>query len=185
MTNQKRRRFWVDPPLQLQMLATMMVLVVGSVFLVAYSVMHGLDEAAMDSQQIFHSLDWVRDNVRGPLMFSSAIAVLASAMIALIWSHRFAGPMRVLSASLARISEGNLSVPVRIRKSDMHQDLIQDLARMQEKMRGRLEEDIRNMKSAAALIERNLANIPDKEGDRCSAEALISELRASGSRYQL
>ena len=180
MYSQKRRRFWIDPPLQLQMLATVMVLVVGSIFLVSYSVFHGLEGASLESRQLFHSLDWVRETVRGPMLISACISVLASAIIALIWSHRFAGPLRVLSAAMARISQGNLSVPVRIRQSDTHQELVHEFARMQESMGERLSAVRRSREATLSKRKEILPNLPEHHEARKELKALIEELE-SGS----
>ena len=185
MADQKRRRFWVDPPLQLQMLALAMVLVVGSIFLVAYSVFHGLEESSQLSHELFHSLDWVREALRGPVIISAAISVLASALIALVWSHRYAGPLRVLAAAAARLGNGNFSVPVRIRKLDTHQELAQEFAQMQERLRGRLAADLSDLKSASADISAALAELPEAGTARRRAEELGAKIDSISSHYQL
>jgi len=185
MTSQKRRQFWIDPPLQLQMVATVLLLVVASIFLVTYSVFHGLAEASQASHQVFHSLDWVWDAIRGPIIVSSLIAVLASALIALIWSHRYAGPLRVLSAAVARIGHGNLSVPVSIRKYDTHQDLVHDFAHAQEKLRERLGADLRSLNSAAERLKAALPVLDHEQEALHSAQALLKEVAAAASHYQL
>jgi nitrogen fixation/metabolism regulation signal transduction histidine kinase len=185
MTSQKRRRFWIDPPLQLQMVATVLLLVMAGIFLVTYSVFHGLNEASQSSHQVFHSLDWVWSTIRGPIVVSSLIAVLASALIALVWSHRYAGPLRVLSAAVARIGHGNLSVPVRIRKYDTHQDLVHDFAQAQEKLRERLAADLAALRAAAERLKADLDGLEDGKPARHSAQALLKEIEAAASHYQL
>ncbi|MBI5240278.1 MAG: hypothetical protein HY926_07375 [Elusimicrobia bacterium] len=185
MTSQKRRRFWIDPPLQLQMVATVLLLVIASIFLVTYSVFHGLNEASQTSHQVFHSLDWVWETIRGPIVVSSLIAVLASALIALIWSHRYAGPLRVLSAAMGRIGHGNLSVPVRVRKYDTHQDLVHDFAQAQERLRERLSADLRGLHSAAELLKAALPELGDRKPAQHCAQALLKEIEAAASHYQL
>jgi nitrogen fixation/metabolism regulation signal transduction histidine kinase len=167
------------------MLATVMILVTGSIFLVAYSVLHGLAEASQLTHEIFHSLDWVLQTVRGPIIISAAISLLASALIALVWSHRFAGPLRVLAAALARIGQGNLSVPVRIRKFDTHQDLVREFAQMQERLRERLGTDMRTLKSAGARLKAALPTLPEDHEARRATTALIDDLEAIASHYQL
>jgi methyl-accepting chemotaxis protein len=181
MTSQKRRKFWIDPPLQLQMVATVLILVLASIFLVTYSVFHGLLEASSASHQVFHSLDWVWQTIRGPIIISSLIAVTASALVALIWSHRYAGPLRVLSAAMTRIGHGNLSVPVRIRKLDTHQDLVGEFALAQERLRDRLGADLRSLQSAAARLKAALPKSPENQ----ETQAVITELESIASHYQL
>lgn len=172
-TTHKRKQFWVDPPLQLQMLAVVMALVVCSLALVSFSVIYGLKEASEHSRQIFHSIEWVGDTIRPPLLLSSAISLLASALITLIWSHRFAGPLRVLSAAMGRLKNGNLSVPVRIRKMDTHQELVREFSVMQESLRALVEEDRRKAEELAKKLE------------EAGHKALAAEARAVSSRYQL
>lgn len=172
-TAHKRKQFWVDPPLQLQMLAVVMALVVCSLALVSFSVIHGLREASEYSRQIFHSIEWIGDTIRGPLLLSSAISLLASALITLIWSHRFAGPLRVLSAAMGRLKNGNLSVPVRIRKMDTHQELVREFSVMQDNLRALIEEDRRKAEELAKKLE------------DAGHKDLAAEARALVSRYQL
>lgn len=151
----KRKQFWVDPPLQFQMIAVIMALVVSSLALVSFSVLHGLHEASVDSKQIFHSLDWVNETVRGPLILSTAISLLASILITVVWSHRFAGPLRVLSAGVQRLKQGNLSIPMRIRRMDTHQDLIHEFSSMQDALRKIVESD----RQAAAQAAKELRKL--------------------------
>jgi len=185
MLSQKRRRFWIDPPLQIQMLATVMVLVIGSIFLIIYSVIHGLEEASLQSRQIFHSLDWVLENVRRPMLISASIAVLASALVSLVWSHRFAGPLRVLCAAFSRLSKGNFSVPIRVRQSDTHQELIKDFAQMQERLHERLSADLSSIASAADRLKALQSRLRDDHEAHKEIKAVTEQLEALGSRYLL
>ena len=169
MANQKRRRFWVDPPLQFQLLTVIMSLVLASIFLLAYSVFHGLEEASLASHQIFHSTDWLRHTVRGPMIVSASIAVLASGLITLVWSHRFAAPLRVLAAAMERLGQGDFSGPVRIRKSDAQQEVIREFAQMQEHLRLKLDADFKALEAAA----------------QGPASSLVQEVQSLRSRYKL
>ena len=185
MISQKRRSFWIDPPLQLQMVATILLLVMASIFLVTYSIFHGLVEASQATHQVFHSLDWVWETIRGPIVISSLIAVVASALIALIWSHRYAGPLRVLSAAMARIGNGNLSVPVRIRKLDTHQDLVADFAQAQQSLRDRLGADLRSLQTAAKRLKATLPELDEQKEVIASTQELLKEIEVVASHYQL
>jgi len=167
------------------MVATILLLVTASIFLVTYSVFHGLAEASQASHQVFHSLDWVWETIRGPIIISSLIAMVASALVAMIWSHRYAGPLRVLSAAMSRIGNGNLSVPVRIRNLDTHQDLVGDFAQAQERLRERLGADLRGLQSGAERLKAALPGIDDKNEAHHAAQVLLKEIDAVASRYQL
>lgn len=178
MTHQKRKQFWIDSPLQLQMLGYVLFLVTASLLLVSFSVLRGLSAASEESRQIFHSLDWVRENMFGPLLLSSCLSILASAVIALVWSHRFAGPLRVLSAAFGRLRHGNLSVPVRVRATDTHQELVKEFAQTQERLKDLLAADRRRLEELAARLERGGCTPKD-------LEAAARELRGVLSEFQL
>ncbi|MDD5655926.1 MAG: hypothetical protein PHF00_01560 [Elusimicrobia bacterium] len=174
----------MDPSLQFHLLSVVLTLVLGSVALVSYSVMRGVEEAALSSQELFHSLEWTRQAMRGPLIISGAIAVLASALVALVWSHRFAGPLRVLSGALERLAQGNFSVPIRVRRSDAHHELVGDFAAMQESLRGRLEADLRALAEASRRLREARDRIQDQEA-RQAADAALAAAQALESRYRL
>ena len=163
MTSYKRKQFWIDPPLQLQMLATAMILVSSSLALVTYSVLHGLREASGGSHELLHSLDWVQATVRAPIVVSGSISLLAAALLTMVWSHRYAGPLRVLSAGILRLRHDNLSIPVRVRKLDMHQDLITEFAQMQEHLRSSLETDRQSLDAASARLRLLAAKPKEKK----------------------
>jgi methyl-accepting chemotaxis protein len=178
----KRKQFWIDAPLQLQMLAYVVVLVIASLALVTFSILRGLTSASADSKQIFHSLDWVLDAISGPLLVSSALSILAAGVLTLIWSHRFAGPLRVLSAGINRIKHGNLTVPVRIRATDTHQELAKEFQSMQEGLRKIVVKDRERLDE----LSKKLHELAGKHGDHKSElEHVAKELKSLGSEFQL
>ncbi|MBI4376677.1 MAG: methyl-accepting chemotaxis protein [Elusimicrobia bacterium] len=181
----KRRNFWIDAPLQLQMLGYVLVMLLASLLLVTFTMLRGLDQAATDSKQLFHSLDWVRSALRGPLLLSSAISILAGGLVTLIWSHRFAGPLRVLSAAIGRLSHGNLSVPVRVRATDLHQDLIHEFAMMQDSLRQRVIHDRQLADEIRQKVESLGASIAKSDPLHRELEALATRLKELGADYKL
>lgn len=180
----KRKQFWIDAPLQLQMLGYVLALITSSLLIVAFSILWGLSQRSAESKQIFHSLEWVRDTITQPLMISSVLSILAAGLLTLIWSHRFAGPLRVISAGIARLRQGNLTVPVRIRATDTHQELAKEFAQMQDQLRQMLTKD---RARAERLSERLRAAAKNVEGHKAHAEleAVARELSALGSEFQL
>ena len=183
-THYKRKQFWIDAPLQLQMLGYVLALVTSSLLLVAFSTLRGLSQASADSKQIFHSLDWVRDAIGGPLLVSSALSILAAGVLTLIWSHRFAGPLRVLSAGMGRLKQGNMTVPVRIRVTDTHQELAKEFQQMQEHLRKMISKD----RERAEELSKRLKHVAEKVGHgdhHAELEAVAKELRGLGSEFQL
>ena len=184
MAFHKRKQFWVDAPLQLQMLGYVLVLVAASLLLVSFSITRGLSLASAQEHTIVHSLDWVRETMRGPLIISSCLAILASGLITLIWSHRFAGPLRVLSAGMARLRQGNFSVSTRIRVTDTHQDLVKEFAQMQDGLRGLLQEDRDRLTRAIDRLEAASAQASN-DADRRSLQEVANDLKTIGARYHL
>jgi len=180
----KRRQYWVDAPLQLQMVAFTLTLIAVSLGLTAFGVYQGLQESARQSQQIFHSIDWIDDTLRAPLLLTSAISLLAGGLLTLFWSHRFAGPLRVLSAGIARVRHGNLGVPVRVRETDAHQELAKEFQGMQDDLRKMIEADRERV--AAAVAELETAEKTLHEGAaRGHVEKALARLRQTCTQYHL
>lgn len=173
----KRTKFWIDPPLQLQMLGYVLALLTASLLIVSYTALQGLETASSQSRQIFHSLEWIRQNLRGPLLLSSTLSILAGGVLTLIWSHRFAGPLRVLSAAMARMKAGDFSGTVRIRTTDTHQEFAREFASMQEGLRDLIERDRKLAHDAARRLEKALDGLPKGGEARPELEKALLDLR--------
>ena len=181
----QRRQYWVDAPLQLQMVGFVLLLVSASLMLLAFSVSRGVQESALESQQIFYSLEWIKDAMRGPLLLSSATALLASGLLTLFWSHRFAGPLRVIAAGVARVRHGNLALPVRVRSTDAHQDLAAEFQKMQDELRRMISADRARVAAAVALLQAAEKALEEgREADDEIAQAL-EELRHACTQYHI
>ncbi|MFI5347040.1 MAG: hypothetical protein ACHQ51_11765 [Elusimicrobiota bacterium] len=171
----KRQQYWVDAPLQLQMVGFVLILISASLLLTAFSVFHGVQESSNASRQIFHSMEWINDALRAPLILASAISLLAGGLLTLFWSHRFAGPLRVLSAGMARVRHGNLAVPVRVRTTDAHQELAGEFQKMQDELKTMIAKDRAHVAAALEALE---SGEPD-------LDAAISELKHACTQYHL
>lgn len=185
MAFHKRKQFWVDAPLQLQMLGYVLVLVAASLMLVSFSILRGLAQASAQTRQIFHSLDWVRETMRGPLIVSSCLSILASGLLTLIWSHRFAGPLRVLSAGIGRVRHGNLAVPVRVRTTDAHQDLAREFQLMQEELRKMIAADRAHVAAAVASLEAAEKSLDGHHEAKAEIGRALDELRRACVKYHI
>ena len=181
----KRQQYWVDAPLQIQMVGFVVLLISASLLLTAFSVFRGVQEASITSHQIFHSLDWIKGALRAPLLLASAISLLAGGLVTLFWSHRFAGPLRVISAAAARIRHGNLSVPVCVRTTDAHQDFAREFQLMQEDLRKMIEADRAHVSEAATLLEAAEKILPEGHEAKDAIAKALDELRRTCVKYHL
>ncbi len=171
----KRQQYWVDAPLQLQMVGYVLVLIAAALLLTAFSVYRGVTESSLQSHELFHSLEWVKDSLRAPLMLASAISLLAGGLLTLFWSHRFAGPLRVISAGIARVRHGNLAVAVRVRTTDAHQELAAEFQGMQEELKKMIEADRARIAAAVSHLE----------GPQPDVAAALDQLKQTCSQYHL
>lgn len=171
----KRQQYWVDAPLQLQMVGYVLVLISASLALTALSVWRGVQEASFESHELFHSLEWVNGALRAPLLLASAISLLAGGLLTLFWSHRFAGPLRVISAGIARMRHGNLAVPVKVRLTDAHQEFAAEFQKMQEELSKMIASDRAHIAAAVALLEADPADV----------DKALDELKQAGTHYHL
>jgi nitrogen fixation/metabolism regulation signal transduction histidine kinase len=181
----KRKQYWVDAPLQLQMVFFVLILISASLALTAFSVHGGIQQTSNESHEFFHSIEWIDDAIRAPLILSSTISLLVAGLLTLFWSHRFAGPLRVISAGIARVRHGNLAVPVRVRVTDAHQEFAGEFQKMQEELRKMIEKDRAHVAAAVAGIEAaEKALEQELEPDEYLAKAL-SELKQACTQYHL
>ena len=171
----KRQQYWVDAPLQLQMVGYVLLLISASLGLTALSVWRGIQEASIESHQIFHSLEWINGALRAPLILASAISLLAGGLLTLFWSHRFAGPLRVISAGISRVRHGNLAVPVRVRDTDAHQEFAAEFQKMQDELSKTIAADRAHIAAAVASLESEPADV----------DAALSELKKACTHYHL
>lgn len=103
---QNRHQYWVDAPLQIQMVGFVVLMISTTLLLTAFSVFRGVQEASTSSRQIFHSIEWIKAALRAPLLLASTISLAVGALVTLCWSRRFAGPLRkMIEADRARIAE--------------------------------------------------------------------------------
>ena len=171
----KRQQYWVDAALQLQMVGFVLIMVAASLLLTAFSIYRAVEESSIQSHELFHSLEWVKEALQAPLMLSSLISLIASGLLTLFWSHRFAGPLRVISAGIARVRHGNLAVPVRVRTTDSHQDLASEFQSMQEELKKTLESDRSRIAAAIEALE----------GAEPDASKALDELKKAFTHYHL
>ena len=183
--NYKRQQYWVDAPLQLQMVGFVVLIVSASLLLTAFSVYRGMHEASIQSRQIFHSLEWIKAALRAPLLLASAISLLASGLMTLFWSHRFAGPLRVISGGVARMRHGNFAVPVRIRLTDAHQEFAREYQEMQEELRKLLHADRTRVHEAKAHLEAAEKAFAENGDARGEVAKALEELRHTCTKYHL
>lgn len=181
----KRQQYWIDAPLQLQMVGYVVLLVSASLLLAAFSVYRGVHEASVQSRQIFHSLEWIKAALRAPLLLASAISLLASGLLTLFWSHRFAGPLRVISAGMARLRHGNFAVPVRVRATDAHQEIASEFQQMQTALRSMIETDRRHIAEALERLEAAEKALDDGRDARDDISRAAAELKQACSKYHL
>lgn len=179
----KRQQYWVDAPLQLQMVSYVLFITAVSLLLTSFSVYRGVQESSAASLQLVHNIDWIKQAMRAPLLLASLISLIASGLLTLFWSHRFAGPLRVLSAGIGRVRHGNLSMPVRVRETDAHQDLVREFSLMQDELRKRIGEDRAKIAAAIAALE---AAEDEAQGDaKAGINKALDSLRTACARYHL
>jgi nitrogen fixation/metabolism regulation signal transduction histidine kinase len=176
----KRQQYWVDAPLQLQMVGFVLLLISASLLLTAFSVFRGIQESSIASRQIFHSIEWIKGALRAPLLLASAISLLAGGLVTLFWSHRFAGPLRVISAGIARVRHGNLAVPVRVRTTDAHQEFAREFQLMQDELRKMIAADRAHLAEAVTLLEAVEKSAPSEDISKA-----LDHLRQACSKYHI
>ena len=184
-TRPKRRRFWIDAPTQLGILAYVLGLLAVSLILSFLSMDRGLAQTAQETHRLYIPVDWARESLRGPFALSAAIILIGGGVLTLLWSHRLVGPLLVLTAGLRRIREGNLKADVKVRDTDSLQDTVEDLSEMQSAIRRHVEED----RERIAAVDQRLGQLSQRlahdGGAKRELEEIQEELRKVTSFFQL
>ncbi|MBI5631085.1 MAG: methyl-accepting chemotaxis protein [Elusimicrobia bacterium] len=181
----KRKQVWIDPPLQLQILCYVLMLVTASLLLVTFTIVYSLRSASTESRQLFHSIAWILQTVRGPLLLSSCLAILASGLLTIFWSHRFAGPLRVLSAAMERLQKGNFTGALRIRSTDTHHELVEEFSRMQNHLRHSLQKDKKRVEDLSQKVDGISSKLSREHAAQEELSAVAAKLKDLYSEYQL
>ncbi len=107
-------------------------------------------------------------------LLSSILVISGVIVITLFYSHRVAGPLYRLSVAAREISEGELSSPVRLRKSDVVHPLAETLNEVSESH----SQTINQIISAAISLEKASLKLQDalNQKDDVSFDSLIEEL---------
>lgn len=167
------------------MLVFVLTLVIGSLLVASVSAHRGLQAASIRSGHLFHSLDWIITALRLPLATAVAFCVLSSAVLTVFWSHRFAGPLRVLTAAMAKLSEGDFTSALRIRRWDALSVLAEDFLRMQEGLKAIVAADHKNSLEISRRLTHLSHTIPEDHPSYAEIQQLAHDVKAIGSRYQI
>ncbi len=185
MSEPKRKRFWIDQPLQLRVLLFVLSLLAAALALAYLSMDRGLLEASERSRRLFLPVDWARESLRQPFLFTGAIVMVGGALLTLLWSHRIIGPLLVLMAGLRRIRDGNLKVDIRVRDSDALHRAVEDFSAMQASLRKKISED----RERVAAVDERLAGLAERlrheHGARRELESIRDELRKITASFHL
>jgi methyl-accepting chemotaxis protein len=84
-----------------------------------------------------------------------AIALVGLFLVAVVLSHRVAGPAVALAATCRRVGAGDLSAPRPLRRRDMLVDLAEEVSLMVEELREREVEERALLADAALRIRRS------------------------------
>jgi nitrogen fixation/metabolism regulation signal transduction histidine kinase len=70
------------------------------------------------------------DIILPALAISEAVMIVVTALFALFYSHRIAGPVYRLKKAMEEVSQGNMDIQVKIRKNDEFHDLAENFNAM-------------------------------------------------------
>ncbi|MBI3549425.1 MAG: methyl-accepting chemotaxis protein [Elusimicrobia bacterium] len=181
----KRKKFWIDPPIQTRMLRFVVGMMAVSLLVAYFSMDRGLEQAAAQSERAFISVGWARDALLAPFYVAFFTTLLAGVVMTVLWSHKYIGPLMVLTAGIRRIREGDLTGEEKTRDTDELVGLVQDFISMRDALRRKANHD----RQAVSRVEERLETIVSKakSGDslRDEVQAIRHELKTLGSFYKL
>lgn len=165
----KRKKFWIDAPLQIKFLAFILILLSATVVVIYLSLDRGLEFTGERAKTLFIPVSQARAALRTHFILSAGISLLASLLLAFLWSHRFVGPLQVLNNAFKRIRDGDLSQEPRIRSTDILQEHVGNAIQMHRELRSQVERDRKLVRSS---LEKLARLSQDHTGERKLKETL-------------
>lgn len=181
----KRKRFWIDPSAQLRVLMFVTGLLGISLALSYVSMDRGLEQASAQARRLYIPVEWARESLQVPFLFSSSVILLGGGLLTLLWSHRVVGPILVLTAGLRRIRDGNLKGDVRIRDTDSLKNTIEDFTTMQGMLRRHVAEDRERLASLDQRLAALAGSLEHGSAARGELEAIREDLARVTAFFQL
>ncbi|MBI4052232.1 MAG: hypothetical protein HY400_06975 [Elusimicrobia bacterium] len=132
-----RKRFWINVPLQLNIVYFVSILLAITAVILFLTVNKSMIQISDKTHQIFLPIETIRRAIQLPYLFSGFICLLAAAVLTLLWSHRFVGPLKVIENALKNLSDGKYDFEIRSRETDALKDIIQLLKKVQEILKSR------------------------------------------------
>lgn len=175
------RNYLVDPSIQLRlashtaMLVTSVGLGVGVVMWNAWLASERLLSIGKDAPA---GSAWaaLTGGDRGRMLLLGvglAVALVGIFLVAVVMSHRVAGPAVALANTCRRVASGDLSTPRPLRRRDMLVDLAEEVSLMVEELREREAEERALLADAASRLRRS-ATLPGSHEIAARLEELAS-----------
>ncbi|MBI4055733.1 MAG: methyl-accepting chemotaxis protein [Elusimicrobia bacterium] len=150
-----RRQYYVNPQIQFRFALWLILIVAVESLLVSWGLL-----------RLFHvASEWQRANL--PLFFFKLLfftivpMVAINFLIAILLSHRIAGPLRRLQHAMEEICVGQSPSPVTLRSSDLLQDFAADFNLMLSVLQEKREGLRRTLGELRGTLEATRAHVPE------------------------
>jgi hypothetical protein len=175
------RNFLVDASIQLRLASQMAVVATAiglSVGLVLWNAWQATERLLDMGEAVPADGAWmaITGGERGRILglgIGLAVALVGLFLVAVILSHRVAGPAVALAATCRRVGAGDLSTPRPLRRKDMLVDLAEEVSLMVGELRERELEERALLAEAAVRIRRS-GNLPGGHEIAARLEELAS-----------
>lgn len=177
----RRRQYFIDKKFQARFIIKFASLVIVATAIsgaIVYFMARSTVTTSFENSRLV--IKSTADFILPSVLLAGAVAIvsigLATITVALITSHRIAGPLYRLEKDLKEVSSGNLQMRFGLRKSDEMKSLAEGLNVMVDNFRG----DVVNIKKATSAIESAL-NANNIE----LAKALLKDLKNRIEKFRV
>ncbi len=155
----QRRKFIIKPQLQLKYLAVTVIIVILTAFVTYYFINLSISTTPILENLSTTEIIMVKKLILKTIITVTIIIVILIISEGIFFLHRLTGPIYVIQKMINLVAEGDLTIEVKLRKSDELKDLAQEFQKMVNKLNKYITEDKQKVDKIKIQLNDIVSNI--------------------------
>lgn len=168
----RRRKFLINPKFQFKYLGIVLLLVIIILFCTVQYINLTLRTTTLLENLSSLEVEAVTRVIFRTVVYICIIFVVIIIVLGIFVLHRIAGPLYVLDKMFKLVSDGDLTIQLRLRKGDELQELAKSFQTMVEKLRGYIKTDKEKIEEIKSVLNQIIS-----EYDKISNQQVIEKLQ--------
>lgn len=168
----RRRKFLINPKFQFKYLGIVLLLVIIILFCTVQYINLTLRTTTLLENLSSLEVEAVTRVIFRTVVYICIIFVVIIIVLGIFVLHRIAGPLYVLDKMFKLVSDGDLTIQLRLRKGDELQELAKSFQTMVEKLRGYIKTDKEKIEEIKSILNKIIS-----EYDKISNQQVIEKLQ--------